>query len=84
VIAFAGDRHAARVSISILEHAGFAAFAGVDLADYKRLARDWARKPEALQQLRREMRPRLSRSALCDAPGFAATIDAAFTALVQT
>lgn len=66
VIAFAGDRHAARVSVSILEHAGFSAFVGLDENDYKRLARDWARKPEALKQLRQEMRARLQASALGD------------------
>ncbi len=70
VIAFSGDRHAARVSVSILEQAGFGAFAGIDVVDYKRLAREWARKPEALQQLRQEMRQRLQKSDLCNARQF--------------
>ena len=71
VIALAGDRHAARVSASILTHAGLPDLVASDTAGYVQLASDLASDPARRTALRRDLRGQLRASALCDAVGFA-------------
>ena len=74
VVAFYGDRWAARTSASILRAANLGQFVGESLEDYVSLAVRLANSPdrhEFLAELRRNMRSRLLRSPVCDTARFA-------------
>ncbi|BBK41038.1 hypothetical protein STVA_10580 [Allostella vacuolata] len=80
VVALAGDRHAGRVGAAILGPLGLGELVAQDVAAYVRLAvglgRDGARRQAYHDRL-----PGLLRgSTLCDGPGFAAAMEAAFLA----
>ncbi len=78
VIAFDGDRWASRTSASILRAGGLGDFVARDLAGYIELASHWASAPdtrERLLELRRNMRAKLSASAVCDTRGFARNME---------
>jgi predicted O-linked N-acetylglucosamine transferase (SPINDLY family) len=66
VLAVAGDRHAARVGVSLLTHAGFPEWIATDAADYARRAAELAADPARLAALRGTLRERLAASALLD------------------
>lgn len=78
VIALAGDRHAARVSQSILSRIGMQDWIAATPDDYVRLASQWATRRQELIELRRSMRQRLLHSRLMDGPTHAAAVEAAF------
>ena len=74
VIAFQGDRWAARTSASILRAGGLEEFVARDLDGYVALAAHWASSSdtrERLGELRRTMRSKLAASPVCDAHRFA-------------
>jgi protein O-GlcNAc transferase len=74
VVAFHGDRWAARTSASILRAGGLDEFVARDLESYVALAARWgcsSGTPERLSQLRRAMRSKLSASPVCDTLRFA-------------
>lgn len=77
VVTLAGDRHAARVGVSLLTAAGHPEWIARDWADYARiaatLAEDWAERSQLRQTLRAELR----RSPLLDHSGQAARFSAA-------
>ncbi|WP_109117104.1 tetratricopeptide repeat protein [Azospirillum sp. TSO22-1] len=77
VVTLAGDRHAARVGLSILEPLGLGEMVAADAADYVERAVALARAPERLSELRRTLRRRLCHSTLTDGPGFARRFEAA-------
>ncbi|NOX75597.1 MAG: tetratricopeptide repeat protein [Gammaproteobacteria bacterium] len=81
VVSLCGDRHAGRVGASLLNHAGLPRLIAHDEADYLRIARELASDLPALSALRDNLRGQLQGSALCDAPGFARAMGAAFDAM---
>jgi predicted O-linked N-acetylglucosamine transferase (SPINDLY family) len=70
VMTLAGDRHAARVSASILSQVGLQEFIACRPEAYAPIALQWARQPERLAALRHDMRARLQASPLRDELGF--------------
>ena len=81
VITTLGDRHAARVSASLLHAAGFPEWVASDAADFARIAARLASDRTALATLRTGMRDRLRASTLLDAPAYAARLHAALRSL---
>ena len=82
VIAFDGDRWASRTSASILRAGRLQDFVARDLEGYVALADHWAGSPgarERLLELRRNMRSRLSASAVCDTSSFARNMENLYT-----
>ena len=67
VLTFLGDRHAARVSASILSRVGLSDWIAQDEKHMVAIAKAKASNIEALQQLRMGMRDRVLESPLCDA-----------------
>ena len=65
-----GETFASRHSASHISNAGYPAFVARDRADYVAIALRWARDPNSLAAMRREMRARVWASPLCDAPRF--------------
>jgi len=69
VVAFRGDRWAARTSASILRAANLGAFVAVGIEEYVSMAVGMANSPDTparLAELRRNMRAQLSTSPVCD------------------
>lgn len=83
VITLAGDRHAARVSASLLTQLGLQALIATSPEDYARIAADLAQHPQHLAQLRRELRQRMAHSPLGDEIGFTHTVAGAFRQMWQ-
>lgn len=77
VVTVLGDRHAARVSASLLQAAGFTEWIAKDEADFARVAADLAADRSRLAALRTSMRERLRGSALLDGPAHAQRVLAA-------
>ncbi len=71
VVTFPGKTFAGRHSTSHMTNAGYEPFVAADLAGYIELAVGWAQKADELARLRGEMRARVAKSPLCDAPQFA-------------
>jgi predicted O-linked N-acetylglucosamine transferase (SPINDLY family) len=78
VVTLRGDRHAARVGASILEHAGYPEWVAPTLASYIETAVRLASNPEALGSIRSAMRSRIKASPLCDADTFAQSVEKAY------
>ncbi|MFZ4723471.1 MAG: tetratricopeptide repeat protein [Phycisphaerales bacterium] len=71
VVTTLGDRHAARVSASLLHAAGFPSWVARNEADFAHVAADLASDRSRLATLRASMRERLRGSALMDGPAYA-------------
>ncbi|MCS6850985.1 MAG: tetratricopeptide repeat protein [Gemmataceae bacterium] len=71
VVTCPGATFASRHAFSHLSNAGVTETIATDEADYERRAVELARDWERLEQLRRELRPRMAQSPLCDGPRFA-------------
>jgi predicted O-linked N-acetylglucosamine transferase (SPINDLY family) len=71
VITCPGATFAGRHSTSHLTNAGFPQFVAEDFAQYVEMAVAWTSRLDELADLRRTLRERVSRSPLCDGPGFA-------------
>lgn len=80
-VTLAGDRHAARVGVSLLTAAGMPELIARSPDEYVELARRLASDPAGLAGLRREIRPRLLGSPLCDGPGYARRLEEAYRAM---
>jgi protein O-GlcNAc transferase len=83
VLTFQGDRWVARTSASILRAGGLGDFVARDVEDYVGRAIALATAsdtPAMLSELRRTMRERLTRSPVCDTPGFARHMEAIYRA----
>src|SRR5260370_33896534 len=81
VVTLVGDRHVARVGLSLLWQIGLTQLAAADRAAYVRIAGDLARETDKLNRLRLELRERMRRSTLMDAPRFAKSFEAALRAI---
>jgi predicted O-linked N-acetylglucosamine transferase (SPINDLY family) len=77
VVTLLGDRHAARVSASLLMAAGHPEWIATDAADYVRIAAALASEPVRLAALRASLRDELLASPLLDHAGQAARFGAA-------
>lgn len=69
VVTLAGDRHAARVGVTILTSLGFDSLIAKTPEDYVEIAVALAESPEALAELRGVMRARMQCSGLMDKKG---------------
>lgn len=78
VLTLAGDAHAGRVGITILERLGLADWIAADRDAYVAAAVDWAHRTEELAALRAGLRPRLAAAPLTDAHRFAREVEAAY------
>lgn len=78
VVTRAGLPHASRVGASLLAAVGLDALVAPDEAGYVARAMDLARAPEQRESLRRELRPRMAASPLCDAASYAARLEDAY------
>jgi predicted O-linked N-acetylglucosamine transferase (SPINDLY family) len=70
VITTLGDRHASRVSASLLHAAGHPEWVAKDVADFTRIARDLAADRPRLAALRASLRAQVQASTLCDAAAY--------------
>lgn len=77
VVTLAGDRHAARVGVSLLTHAGLPEFIAGSADDYVSIAVRWSRDPAPLADLRASLRARIEHSPLRDEAGFTARLESA-------
>ena len=78
VVTLVGDRHAARVGLSLLSRIGLAHLASPDMDSYVATAAALARDITALNELRLGLRERMRKSPLMDAPRFARDIETAY------
>jgi protein O-GlcNAc transferase len=78
VVTLPGDRPASRQTIGFLETLGLTECVATSREDYVRRAVALAGAPARLNALRREMRPRMAGSPLCDGPRFTRGLEAAF------
>jgi len=75
VVTYSGDRWVSRTSASILQAANLGELVGNGLEDYISLAISLANSPDRLLDLRRNMRPRLCDSPVCDTRNFARNME---------
>jgi predicted O-linked N-acetylglucosamine transferase (SPINDLY family) len=83
VVAFAGDRHGARVGVSLLNGVGLPELVGESHDRYIDIAAGLAADRGRLASLRRELRGMVSRSVLCDGPAYARRFETALRAMWQ-
>jgi predicted O-linked N-acetylglucosamine transferase (SPINDLY family) len=72
VVTYPGPTFAGRPTVSHLTNVGLEQFIGGNAKEYVDLAVTWASRVEELAAIRAEMRERVRKSPLYDAPGFAA------------
>jgi predicted O-linked N-acetylglucosamine transferase (SPINDLY family) len=78
VVTLAGDRHAARVGVSLLTRVGLTELIGQTPEEYVKLAVELAGDTGRLIQLRAGMRERMKNSPLCDAKTFTRALEEAY------
>lgn len=78
VVTLAGDRHAARVGVSLLAAVGLDELVATTPGEYLAIAAGLARDPARLERLRRGLRERVARSPLRDGPGLARAVEAVY------
>jgi predicted O-linked N-acetylglucosamine transferase (SPINDLY family) len=81
VLTLLGTRHAARVGASLLTQLGLQNLIAPTLDDYIHRATTLASDREPLAAIRSTLRMRMESSPLCDAPGFARQMEAAYRAM---
>jgi len=77
VVTLLGDRHAARVSASLLHAAGHPEWVAADADAYVRIAASLAQDRERLKPLRTDLRAQMLASPLLDAAAYATRFHAA-------
>lgn len=78
VVTMAGDRHVARVGVSLLTNVGHPEWIASNADDYVRVAVELAGDPDRLARLRAGLRGEMLASPLMDGPGYARRIEAAY------
>lgn len=78
VVALDGDRHASRVSASLLMRLGLASLVGATPKHYQSIAIALASNPARLAELRAGMRERIASSPLANKSAFARQVEAAY------
>lgn len=84
VITLAGDRHAARVSASILHNVGLDDLVADSPEAFARIAHTLANTPDRLQALRQQLRHTLIASPLMDAPTFTHQLEKTYQRMWET
>jgi protein O-GlcNAc transferase len=80
VITQSGTRAAGRLSTSLLHLAGHAEWVTETSNDYIGVASELARRPQALAQIRSDLRTQVQASALCDEAGFVRRLEGVYRA----
>jgi predicted O-linked N-acetylglucosamine transferase (SPINDLY family) len=75
VVSLVGDRTASRYGLSLLAAVGLESLAAVTPESYVQVAQALASDLDALSRLRQQLRARVAASALCDAEGFARSVE---------
>jgi predicted SAM-dependent methyltransferase len=83
VVTLAGDRHASRVGVSLLNNAGMGDLVATMADDYVRIATELAGQPELLASLRASMRDRMRASRLMDREQMGTDLGAALRGMWQ-
>lgn len=83
VIAYAGERHSARVSASLLYHIGLDELVAKDIDDYVDKAIALAADRPRLTEYRRTIRSRLAASPVMDGPGWTRNFEAAIEEIYE-
>lgn len=78
VVALAGDRHVARVGVSLLSNVGLPELIASSPDDYVEIAATFARDRDRLVHLRQTLRERMRQSPLMDARGLARDLETAY------
>jgi predicted O-linked N-acetylglucosamine transferase (SPINDLY family) len=78
VVTRAGERHAARVGVSLLTRVGLPELIAATHEDYVRIATELGRDPVRLAALRAGLRERVARSPLCDGSRFTRELEDAY------
>ena len=78
VVVLEGDRHLARVGLSILHQPGLDRCIARDRQDFVSIATELAGNPDDLADLRTGLRSRMAASPLCDATAFTRAVEAAY------
>jgi predicted O-linked N-acetylglucosamine transferase (SPINDLY family) len=78
VVTLAGDRHAARVGVSLLKRIGHPELIAADQDRYLDMAAALAADPARLAELKQSLRPAMEASPLLDGRRFAAQVEAAY------
>jgi len=81
VIGRVGDRHASRVTLSLLDALGLDELLAADEDDYVAKAVALATDPGRLVRLREEIRPRLMKSRLVDMQRFVTHLETAYRSM---
>lgn len=81
LVTLAGDRHAGRVGVSLLTALDLPGLIAADPQAYVEIAAGLAADRARLAALRAGLRPRMAASSLCDAPGLARRLEAAWRTL---
>jgi protein O-GlcNAc transferase len=80
VVGLMGDRHASRVTASILTLLGIQSLVGKDLDEYVEIAVHLSGRPELLEVLHNGLRGRMRQSGLCDGNKFVAELEDSYIA----
>jgi len=83
VVVLAGDRHAGRVGVSLLEQVGFEDWIAADEESYIARAVSAAQDIDALAQVRSGLRKRMAASPLCDGGRLAREVEQAYRRMWQ-
>lgn len=78
VVSLAGERYIERQGASMLSAVGLSGLVAADEEEYVSIAVGLAGDPERLAGLRSTLRGRMAKSALCDGPGLARTLEDAY------
>ncbi len=78
VVTLAGDRHAGRVGVSLLQNIGLPELIADTVYDYERIAVELAGSTENLARYRSAMRHSMRNAPLLDAAGFARSVESAY------
>lgn len=81
VVTLRGNRHAGRLSATVLSALGLTDLVADTPLDYVATAARWAADRDRLVSLRKELRPRMRSSALCDGRSFTRGLEAAYRQL---
>lgn len=81
VVTLRGTMHAGRMVASVLTHAGLSEWIANSPSEYIEIAQSWCQRVNELAQLRSGMRAMLQRFPLCDGPGYARGLEAAYRSM---
>jgi predicted O-linked N-acetylglucosamine transferase (SPINDLY family) len=84
VVTLSGETHASCVGVSLLTNAGLPELIARTPEEYIALAVELANDVQRVESYRRELREKMTRSALCDAEGFTAQLEMHYRQIWET